>query len=91
MKIPARCSNLLFGGMLSILMVTIISDTVVLIVLSNRRTIDRVWTPTLPQSYRMGKCQLAAIIEEYQRRCPDAGMKRMHDEILQCGSPPPPD
>lgn len=31
MKIPARYSNLLFGGMLSIIMVTIISGTVVLI------------------------------------------------------------
>lgn len=31
MKIPARYSNLLFGGMLSIIMVTIISGTVTLI------------------------------------------------------------
>ncbi len=31
MKIPARYSNVLFGGMLSIIMVTIISGTVVLI------------------------------------------------------------
>jgi hypothetical protein len=31
MKIPARYSNLLFGGMLSIIMVTIISGTVVFI------------------------------------------------------------
>jgi hypothetical protein len=31
MKIPARYSNLLFGGMLSVIMVTIISGTVVLI------------------------------------------------------------
>jgi hypothetical protein len=31
MKIPARYSNLLFGAMLSIIMVTIISGTVVLI------------------------------------------------------------
>jgi Protein of unknown function (DUF2798) len=31
MKIPARFSNLLFGGMLSVIMVTIISGTVVLI------------------------------------------------------------
>ncbi len=31
MKIPARYSNILFGGMLSIIMVTIISGTVVLI------------------------------------------------------------
>ena len=31
MKIPARYSNLLFGGLLSIIMVTIISGTVVLI------------------------------------------------------------
>jgi hypothetical protein len=31
MKIPVRYSNLLFGGMLSIIMVTIISGTVVLI------------------------------------------------------------
>jgi hypothetical protein len=30
MKIPARFSNLLFGGMLSIIMVTIISGAVVL-------------------------------------------------------------
>ncbi len=31
MKIPARYSNLLFGGMLSVIMVSIISGTVVLI------------------------------------------------------------
>ncbi len=31
MKIPTRYSNILFGGMLSIIMVTIISGTVVLI------------------------------------------------------------
>ena len=31
MKIPARYSNLLFGAMLSVIMVTIISGTVVLI------------------------------------------------------------
>ena len=31
MKIPARYSNLLFGGMLSVIMVTIISGSVVLI------------------------------------------------------------
>ncbi len=31
MKIPARYSNILFGGMLSIIMVSIISGTVVLI------------------------------------------------------------
>ncbi len=31
MKIPARYSNLLFGGMLSVIMVTIISGTVVFI------------------------------------------------------------
>jgi Protein of unknown function (DUF2798) len=31
MKIPARYSNVLFGGMLSIIMVTIISGAVVLI------------------------------------------------------------
>lgn len=31
MKIPARYSNLLFGGMLSVIMVTIISGAVVLI------------------------------------------------------------
>lgn len=31
MKIPARYSNILFGGMLSVIMVTIISGTVVLI------------------------------------------------------------
>lgn len=31
MKIPARYSNLLFGGMLSIIMVTIISGTVTFI------------------------------------------------------------
>ncbi|HLY96031.1 MAG: DUF2798 domain-containing protein [Sideroxydans sp.] len=31
MKVPARYSNLLFGGMLSIIMVTIISGTVVFI------------------------------------------------------------
>lgn len=31
MKIPARFSNLLFGGMLSLIMVTIISGTVVFV------------------------------------------------------------
>jgi len=31
MKIPARYSNLLFGGMLSLIMVTIISGAVVLV------------------------------------------------------------
>jgi hypothetical protein len=31
MKIPARYSNVLFGGMLSVIMVSIISGTVVLI------------------------------------------------------------
>ena len=31
MKIPARYSNLLFGGMLSVIMVTVISGTVVFV------------------------------------------------------------
>jgi uncharacterized protein (DUF885 family) len=46
-------------------------------------------TPTQPQSYLMGKIEICAIIEEFQRRFPGAGMQRMHDAILQCGSLPP--
>jgi uncharacterized protein (DUF885 family) len=46
-------------------------------------------SPTQPQCYLMGKLEILKIVEEYKRRFPEASMKRMHDEMLSCGSLPP--
>ncbi|MBN1575290.1 MAG: DUF885 domain-containing protein [Chitinispirillaceae bacterium] len=46
-------------------------------------------SPTQPQSYLMGKLQILEIVQEYRKRHPHAAMRRMHDDILDCGSLPP--
>jgi uncharacterized protein (DUF885 family) len=46
-------------------------------------------SPGQPQSYLMGKLQILDIVAEYKRRHPEAGMRRMHDDILNCGPLPP--
>lgn len=46
MRIPAKYENLLFGGLLSIIMVTIISGTVVLV--------NQGLTPNLPRQWLKG-------------------------------------
>lgn len=46
MRIPAKYDNLLFGGLLSLIMVTIISGTVVLV--------NQGLTPNLPQQWLKG-------------------------------------
>ncbi len=45
--------------------------------------------PTQPQSYLMGKMEILKIIDEYKKRLPGASLRRMHDDILACGSLPP--
>ncbi len=46
-------------------------------------------TPTQPQSYLMGKLEIVKIIEEYTRRHGDVSLKKIHDEMMKCGSLPP--
>ncbi len=46
-------------------------------------------SPTQPQSYLMGKMEIIKIIDEYKKRYPGASLRRMHDDILACGSLPP--
>jgi uncharacterized protein (DUF885 family) len=46
-------------------------------------------SPTQPQCYLMGKLEILKIVEEYRRRFPDSSLKKMHDDILRCGSLPP--
>ncbi len=46
-------------------------------------------TPTQPMSYLMGKYEIMQVVDEYQTRYPDHGLKQMHDAILSCGSLPP--
>lgn len=46
-------------------------------------------SPTQPQCYLMGKLQILEIVKEYKRRFPEAGLRQMHDEILNSGSLPP--
>lgn len=46
-------------------------------------------SPTQPQCYLMGKMQILGIVAEYKKRNPQASLRQMHDDILQCGSLPP--
>ena len=46
-------------------------------------------SPTQPQCYLMGKLQILELVAEYKRRFPQAGLRQMHDAILNSGSLPP--
>ncbi len=46
-------------------------------------------SPTQPQCYLMGKLEILKIVKEYGKRFPGASMRKMHDDILSCGSLPP--
>ncbi len=46
-------------------------------------------SPTQPQSYLMGKLEILKIVDEYKKRRPGTTLRRMHDQILACGSLPP--
>ena len=43
-------------------------------------------SPTQPMSYLMGKYEIMQIVQEYQDRYPEHGLKQMHDALLTCGS-----
>jgi len=46
-------------------------------------------SPTVPQSYLMGKLQIVELVADYRRAHPEASLRQTHDAILGCGSLPP--
>jgi len=46
-------------------------------------------SPTVPQSYLMGKLQIAELVAEYRHAHPQASLRQTHDAVLGCGSLPP--
>lgn len=46
-------------------------------------------SPTVPQSYLMGKLQIVQLVADYRRAHPQASLRQTHDAILGCGSLPP--
>jgi uncharacterized protein (DUF885 family) len=46
-------------------------------------------SPTVPQSYLMGKLQILELVADYRRVHPQASLRQTHDAILGCGSLPP--
>jgi len=46
-------------------------------------------SPTVPQSYLMGKLQIAELVADWRCAHPQASLRQTHDAILGCGSLPP--
>jgi len=46
-------------------------------------------SPTVPQSYLMGKLQIVELVADWRRAHPQASLRQTHDAILGCGSLPP--
>ena len=45
--------------------------------------------PTQPMCYLIGKEEILNIVADYRKRWPERDLRRMHDDILHCGSLPP--